>query len=195
VRFLLRLVLLLILLAGVAGELLLPSLIESRVEQQVRANTDDVAVVEAEVGSFPFLPSLLLDGRVDSLDVELLELADQQVSFGDVHFGLEGIQLDRDVLLGGQLHVTDIDVGYVRIEVVDERLRDTMEAVEDLGPEAVRLRDRVLELAPEGAQAVEIPIDDRLLPCTPDVEVEGDLAVFSCEFHDVPPVLLEAALG
>jgi hypothetical protein len=78
--------------------------------------------------------------------------------------------------------------------VVDERLRTAMEAVEDLGPGAVRLRDRALELVPEGAQAVEIPMGDRLLPCTPDVEVEGELAVFSCEFYDVPPVLLEATL-
>jgi hypothetical protein len=194
VRTLLGFVLLVAVAAAVAGELLLPSMIESRVEEQIRANTDGEAVVEAEVGAFPFLPPLLLDGRVDSLDVQLLELAGREVTFGDVHVGLEGIQLDREVMLGGELHITAIDVGYVRIEVVDERLAAAMESVERLGPDAVRLRDRALQLAPPGASAVEIPIDERLVPCAPDVEVVDDVAVFACEFHDVPPVLLEAAL-
>jgi hypothetical protein len=194
VRTLLGFVLLVAAIAAVAGELLLPSMVESRVEEQVRANTDGEAVVEAEVGTFPFLPTLLLDGRVDSLDVQLLELSGREVTFGDVHFGLEGIQLDREVMLGGQLRITSIDVGYVRIEVVDERLGAAMESVERLGPEAVRLRDRALELAPEGEAAVEFPIDERLVPCTPDIEMEGDTAVLTCEFQDVPPVLLEAAL-
>jgi hypothetical protein len=194
VRTLLGFVLLIVVVAAVAAELLLPSMIEARVEEQVRANTDDAAVVEAEVGSFPFLPGLLLDGRLDALTVELMELAGREVTFGDVEFGLEGIDLDREVLLGGELRVTDIESGFVRIEVIDERIGAAMDAVDRLGPEAVELRDRVLELAPDGARSLEVPIDDRLLPCTPEVEVDGDVAVFTCEFQDVPPVLLEVAV-
>jgi hypothetical protein len=193
VRTLLVLVLIVGGLGLLAAELLAPRLLEEQIEEQVRVNTGEVATVEAELGGFPFLPGLLLDGRVETLDLRLEELAGREVTFGEVEVALEGILLDRDVLWGGELRVTGIDVGTIRLELVDERIGAVSDVVDRLGSDAVRLRDRALELAPQGVQPVQLPLDDDLLPCSPSAELDGDVVRLECEFEDVPPMLLEAS--
>jgi hypothetical protein len=193
VRNLLVLVLIVGGLGLLAAELIAPRLLEEQIEDQVRANTGQAATVEADLGGSPFLPGLLLDGRVETLDLRLEEVAGREVTFGTVEVSLEGILLDREVLWGGQLRVTDIDVGTIRLELIDERIGAISDVVDRLGSDAVRLRDRALELAPEGAEAVQVPLDEDLLPCSPSAELDGDVVRLECEFQDVPPMLFEAS--
>lgn len=188
---------LLVLVVGVAlaAELLLPSLLAARVEERVREHTRDVAAVDAEVGARPFLPPLALEGRVDTLRVELTEVAGRTLDTATVTFALEDLTLDRSRLLAGDLHVTAIGRGVAELTLTDARIGRVSEAADGIGADAARWAGRVLELAPEGMDRLEIPVDHELLPCAPDVTVEDDTVRLRCALEDVPPVLVNLATG
>lgn len=183
--------LVLVLGAGLVAELLLPDLLEERVEEQVQASTRGVADVTAELGDGPLLPGLLLQGRVSSLDLRLREVAGREVTVGDAELELRGIELDRRALLGGAIEVTDVEAGVARLRIVDDRIASVGEALERLGPTASDLGGRALELAGD----VVTPADTAWMPCQPTVEVEGDRLLLECAFDQVPEFLREATLG
>lgn len=191
-KLLVIVVLLIGILAGV-GELVAPRLVEARVEEQVRARTDGAAAVRADAGSFPFLPRLLLDGRVRSLSVTLEEVTGYEVPFATVTLGLEGIHLDREELLRGEVEVTDVDAGLAVVEIEQAVLAGTLDVAFDLAPDTVEVRGRSLVLAPAGGAAFEVAIPEAFMPCAPELELDDPLVRLSCALEEVPSVLVRAA--
>jgi hypothetical protein len=182
-------------LVAIVAELLAPRMLEARVEALAREHTDGGATVTADAGGFPFLPRLLLDGVVERLTVTLDELDGQEVTIATVALSLDGIHVDRDAMLGGQVEITDIDTGTVLVEVAEDDLSDALGIPVDLDPEMVGLAERALEVTAAGGGAVRVPVPHELLPCDPDMEVAGDLVRLTCVIDEVPGVLARAATG
>lgn len=159
---------------GVAVEVAAPMLVESRVEDRVRANVAGAASVDADAGRFPFVPRLLLDTEVRSLAVTLDEVTGYAVPFAEVTFELRGIHLDRDALFNGEVEITAIDTGAATVGIDNEVLGGVAGAV-----------------PAEAARNVAVP--DLFLPCAPEAEPDDDRVALTCEFNEVPNVLVRAA--
>jgi hypothetical protein len=188
----LRVLLILVVVAAVVAELALPAFVEARVERIVDEHTSGDARVDADAGDFPFLPGLLMDGVVDRLDVTLREVGGQEITIGRVTMGLEGIEVDRSRLLAGAVEVVGIASGHVLVEVEEDAISEALGVPVDLDPAMVDLAGRALEVVAPGGPSLQLPVPENLLPCTPDVEVVDGVARLSCEFDEVPGVLLRA---
>ena len=182
-----------VVIAGAVAEVLVPPMVEARVEEAVHEHTSGAATVDAEAGSFPFVPGLLLDGTVDRLDVTLREVADQRITIGTVALRLDGIHLDRRQLLAGTLEVVDVDRGRVQVEIAESEIVDAL-GVGDLDSRMVDMARRGLEIAADG-RSLEVPVPEGLLPCTPEVETTEAGVRLRCEFEGVPDVLSGRTLG
>lgn len=159
---------------GVAAEVAAPMLVESRVEERVRQNVGGAAAVEADAGRFPFVPRLLLHTEVGYLAVTLDEVSGYSVPLAEVTFEMRGIHLDRDALFNGEVEVTAVDTGVATVGIDNEVLG----AVADGVPA-------------EAARNLAVP--DLLLPCAPETESGDDRVELTCEFHEVPDMLVRAA--
>lgn len=185
-------VLLILMAAAVVAELALPAFVEARVERAVVAHTSGEARVEAEVGDFPFLPDLLLGGMVDRLDVTLHDVGGQELTLGRVSMRLTGIEVDRPQLLAGTVEVVGIASGHVVVELEEDAISNALGAPIDLDPAMVDLAGRALEVVAPGGASLQLPVPEDLLPCSPDMEVVETVVRLSCEFDEVPGVLLRA---
>lgn len=187
-------VLITVLLVGVAGlaaaaEVMAPRLVEDRVEQRVRENSREAAAVEADAGTFPFVPRLLMDTEVRRLAVTLTEIAGQELTLTAVTYELEGIHLDRDALFEGEVEVTDIDTGTATLTISREELA----AVADVVPDEVEVDGRTISLAPAGVAGPQMAVPPELLPCEPQAETSEEELRLSCVFQEVPAVLVRSA--
>jgi hypothetical protein len=187
----LRVLLILIVVAGVVAELALPAFVEAGVERTVEERTSGEARVEADAGDFPFLPGLVLDGVVDRLDVTLREVGGQEVTIGTVRMGLEGIEVDRSRLLSGSVEVVGLASGHVLIEVEEADISDALGVPVDVDPAMIDLAGRALEVVAPGRGALQVPVPKDLLPCTPEMEVVDTVVRLTCAFDEVPGVLLD----
>lgn len=188
----LRMLLILAVAAAVVAELALPAFIEARVERTVEEHTSGDARVDADAGDFPFLPGLLSDGVVDRLDVTLSEVGGQAITISRVTMGLEGIEVDRSRLLAGAVEVVGIASGHVLVEVEEQAISDALGVPVDLDPAMIDLAGRALEVVAPGGPSLQLPVPEEMLPCAPDIEVVDGVARLSCEFDEVPGVLLRA---
>lgn len=182
-KALLSVVVLVVLALAVVAEWGAPRLVADRVEQRVNSNLGGAAAIEADAGSFPFVPRLLADNRVRRVTMSLEEIAGEEVPFGSVAVELRGIVLDRQQLFSGDVEVTAIESGTATLTLRSGAL------------------DRLRELLPGGTdpselaegQRVPVPLPSQLVPCTPRVQSSEDATRLSCEFQQVPSALLQAA--
>lgn len=177
----------LVLIVGVAGELATPGMIEAGIEDTVRSHTDEHARVEADASGSPFLPGLLLEGRVEQVEVTLREIAGHELAIGTAAIGAEGIHLDRAAMYRGDVRITDVERGTATIIIDQAELSDAMGAPVDLDPALVDLAGTALEVA--GTPVFDIPVDTPLMPCAPDLEVDAPHVRLSCTFAGIPGVL------
>jgi hypothetical protein len=174
---------------GAAAEVMAPRLVEDRVEQRAEENARGAAGVEADAGSFPFVPRLLANTEVRSLAVTLTEVAGAEVTFAEITYELQGIHLDRDKLFEGEAEVTDIDTGVFTATVTEE----TLGAVGEVAPGDVEVDGRTLSLGPADLSPAQVVVPERLLPCEPQAETTDEGLRLTCVFHEVPQVLVRAA--
>lgn len=158
--------------AALVVELVAPQVASTRIEERVQAQTADVLGVSAKVGPFPVVTRLLATNKVPSLRITIDEIVGQQLPVAAVRFELEGVTLDRDALLSGEVRVRDIDRGRVTA-VLDPNVADA------LGVQGGAL--------PAGLPDIALP---GILPCTPrETATRGDRIELSCAI-DVPPAFL-----
>lgn len=171
---------------GATAEWAAPRLVADRVEQRVNDNLGGAASVEADAGTFPFVPRLVADNRVRRVTVTLDELAGQELTFGSVAVELHGIALDREQLFSGDVEVTAIDSGTAIVTVDDSAL----DALGQFLPGDV---DPSQLATGQGLESLSLPLPDRLIPCAPQARDADEGLRLSCEFQQVPSVLLRAA--
>lgn len=178
---------------GVAGELVAPGLVEARIEDTVRAHTDEQAAVEAHASGRPFLPRLLLDGRVEGVEVTLREVAGAELTIGTAAVGAEGIHLDRGAMYRGEVRITEVERGTATILIDQAELAEGLGGPVDLDPELVELAGSALRVA--GTTVLDVPVDTQLMPCSPDLEVDPPQLRLRCTFAGVPGLLRSVPEG
>ncbi|MEX0658101.1 MAG: LmeA family phospholipid-binding protein [Egibacteraceae bacterium] len=186
--------------AALAVELVAPQLASARIEERVQEQTAGALGVSARVGPFPVVTRLLATNEVPRLSVTIDEVVGQQLPVAAVRFELEGVSLDRDALLGGQVRVRAIDRGRVTAVLDPNVLTDALGVpvrIED-GQLVVEIAGtrRTLPLDVQGG-AVRLPAGlpdialPDILPCAPDeTATGGDRIELSCTI-DVPPPFLQ----
>lgn len=196
--------------AVVSAEIVGRRAVASQVEQRLR-DSGMSGRIEITVGSSPWRPSVLaaLAGRgLDELDVRIVDGTVGGLAVTGADYRLSDIE--GDVSLGsGAVVVRSIGRGDVRLELPAESLASTVgsELIARDGRlwaagtlpwdrRAVKLRvvDGSLELGGDAAALwggpVEVPVaDGYLLPCPPEVTVDGELLVLTCHGNDLPGVL------
>lgn len=186
--------------AALAVELVAPQLASARIEERVQEQTAGVVGVSAHVGPFPVVSRLLATNEVARMSVTIDEIVGQQLPVAAVRFELEGVTLDRDALLSGEVRVREIDRGRVTAVLdpnvltdalgVPVRIEDGALVVGIAGTEQrlpLALEGRALRL-PAGLPDLVLP---DILPCAPDeTATSGDRIELSCTI-DVPPAFLQ----
>lgn len=183
---------------AVVLELLAPVLAGLQIEEQVRERARDAAGVDAEVGTFPVVTRLLATQRVRRMAVTLDEVARQEVRFTAVRYELQGVRLDREALLRGDVRVTAIRGGQVTAEVTPGALTEALGVPVDVqdgllsaaGIDAgvvPQVQGRSLVLPAGGLPGIPLPED--LIPCQAEARVEDDSVQVTCALQDVPFIL------
>lgn len=199
-------VLVVLLLAG--AELLARPAIEQAVEDHVDERLD-VSSVDARLGGFLVVPTMLATGEVSRLDVDVRDLVRPELTVESVRVRLFGIEVDRGALLEGKARLERVDRGEVEAEVSQADLQAAIPegvAVLQLSPGratvhvggvaadvGVDVSGSVLQLdlGPLPALTVSLPAD--VFPCPLEGEVlEGRLRLW-CTLEEVPTWLLEQA--
>jgi hypothetical protein len=193
----LALSLVLLVAAASIAEALTPRVIEGRIERAVGAEVPEAAHVTAAVGDAPFLPPLLTEGRVETLDVTLRDVATPAVTVAEIDFAFEDVVLDRGALLRRELVVHDLGAGRVRAEVAVEDLVTALDLPTDRLPDAVTdaidVEAGLIELAGRAAGSVRLP--EGLLPCDPTVTVREAVVELTCEVRELPAILRDLDLA
>lgn len=188
-------------------ELAAPSFLEARIEERVRERTRDVAVVDAEVGSFPVVTRLLATGRIRRMTLTLDQLVRQRLTFATVRLSFEGLELDRSALLEHQqVELRDIETGMLTAELTAEALSDLVGVPVELRSGQVsfevagttltaqpEIRGRTLRLAGRRVAALSVTLPQEFASCTPSLEVRLGRMVLSCRLEELPSLLMAAS--
>ena len=175
---------------GLAVELVVPLLVEQRIEEDVREQTRGAIGIDADLESFPFITRLLLTGRVARLEVGLAQVVRRRLTFSTLAFDIEDIQLDRSALSRRDLEVRGIGRATVTATLDEEALSEAGAYV-DLGAADVapQVRGRALVVG-TGAAARSLPLPTDLFPCEPAARLQEEAIVLSCVVDEVPSLLL-----
>lgn len=164
-----RKLLLLVVIVGALGgaEVASKAYAESKVETTIEARTPGQQDPSVTIDSFPFLGRLLFSGTLGDVRMRANAVAVGPITLDNVELELEGVRVDRDLLLQQEVKLREIDAGVVYVHL-----------------------ERALPVVVEGR--VPIPQTD-LIPC--DVEITGtpDGSVLSCRFTRVPQLFVEAS--
>jgi hypothetical protein len=183
----LRIFLLLLVGAWVAGEVTLVAMGERELERRVAAEIHDAASVEADISTFPAVTRLALTGRVNRVSVEFTDVSRQGLTFAEASFSFDGVHVDRTALLRRDPRVESIDRGTATLAIDAGAISSALgRAVSLAGEEVAAVGSSILV----GGGAVPLPRD--LLPCDPEVRVEGERVIASCTVNEIPRAFIDA---
>lgn len=179
---------------------------ERRLEERaVRAAGGVGATATAEVGSFPFLPRLLLTGSVPDVRVRAQPVTAGPLTLAAVEVDLDGVVLDRSALYGGQVRLRGIDGGTVTVELDAGVLTEALGVPVEIAEGALKVAgaglpvvaraevvDGTLVVSAAGVAALRLAVPrTELSPCrAAEVTVVGDRLRLVCRIEAVPAGLL-----
>ena len=193
----------------VAGDYTARGFVESKVNERAKQEAPAGATVSASIGSFPFVPRLLLSTEVSHVGVHLENLAARVITFAQVDIDLHGVQLDRSRLFGDRkVRIVAIDKGTIEATLTQEALSDALHVPVTIASGVVNVKvlgasipvtpgvnsNGALTLKGPGLSrsfTLAIPKTD-YIPCLGDITVLAGRIRFGCEINDVPPALLDA---
>lgn len=187
-----------VLVAGVvAAELVAPTWVAARAEAAISESTDGRVGTQVEVSGPPLLIPFAVTSRVSSWEVQLTRVGATDVPL-DVSLALSDITLDRARLLGGEVVVTAVEQGRVRVSAdlsgqVPAPLQGLADELADAGAE------RLLE-ALDGSMGVaasegSVRVGDLVLPVVPGscrFTNENLVVTARCDLREIPDFLLAA---
>lgn len=178
---------------------------EARLARRAAEAAGEQATAEATIGSFPFLPRLLLAGSAGDVRVRAETVTAGPLLLDAVEVDLEGVELDRSALYGGQVRLRDIDGGTVTVELDAVQVTDALDVPVRLAAGVAQVvvagQPVTAEVAVDGGAVVltvaglaplrlELPLTE-LSPCrAARVRLEGARLLVSCRVTDVPPGLV-----
>lgn len=195
-----------VLVALYVGDVLARSAAESEVESGIRSSVEGVGGVDARIRSFPFTVRLAAAGQVSTLDIRLTDVVGRGIDVASLRLRIEGLRLERRVLLGGRARITDVDEVTVTASIteaevraatgIDVRLLDGRASVTVAGVTAdaeVTVTEGRIELRAGGLPAISVPVPgDELLPCAVSARVVVGALLAECTTDRLPPIVIEA---
>lgn len=182
---------------------------ESKLEERARMELPG-ATVDARIPSFPFLPRLLLSGRVSEVDFSLGKVAAGDASLPDVNVDLAGVQLDRSALLKERkARLLGIGRGSVAVSITAQQLSDAVHMPVEIGGGVIRISiggrwveatasaessKVILKAEGVGPLVMTVPKSD-LIPCLAHVTVLSGRLRVTCAIENIPAPLRGAALA
>lgn len=202
----LAIVLLVVLLLGVVLDVGSRRLLEGRVESEIESadRQIDVGDVQADIGSFPFLPGLAMRGEVNHLSLRLEDLVTPGVTFAVLRLTVDGLTFDRAVLFNGEVKVQRIDRASVKAEISEGAASDAVGVPVTFTPGAASVLvagqprpatvaldgNGDLTLTAQGVGQLVIPLSQSdYFACTPEVAVKAAKLVIRCSSRGIPPAL------
>lgn len=202
-----KLIVLVVLVGGlVLGDVLARSAAESAVESGLRSRVEGVGAVDAQIRSFPFTVRLGAAGEVSTLDLRLSDVVGRGIDLAWLRLRMDGLRLDRSLLVGGEARITDIDEVAVTANITeasvreatgaDVRLLDGRATVTVAGvtadAELAVAEGRIL-LAIAGLPPFSVPLPgNELLPCAVDAEVVVGALLAACTADRLPRIVVDA---
>jgi hypothetical protein len=180
---------------------------EAQIESRARAELPAQVSVAAHIRGFPFLPPLLIAGKVSEVDGHFENVPAGALTLAAVDIDLHGVRLNRHKLFSERkVELTDIDSGTVSIDLAVGVLTKALgvpvttangevqlRVAGVAGVAKLSVRDNALVFDVAGVtRRVAIP-RTRLVPCATNVTVLTGRLRLSCTIRDVPAGLLGAA--
>ena len=198
--------------AAVAGEVVVPPRIEESIEDRVSEQVPEAAAVDAELDSFPVVARGLATGEVQRLVVSLRDVAMPQVHIDSVRVEATGIDVSRRALFDGEVSLQRIDHGTLTAVVTEAALEEAMPgrvgdltltpgraeitiARQTVGSDVTVSQGRVrfdLGFLPDAA--VDLP-GREFFPCDLAGEVVDGAVHLGCTLERVPDYLLRRIDG
>lgn len=192
------------------GDVAARSLAEDRIAARAESAAGGQASASADIESFPFVLRLLLGGKAGDISVHVEDVVAPGLNLARVDLDLEGVELDRDILLSKRkARITDVALARVTAHIdaatvskafggLQVSFRDGAVHASIGGRDvaaAVSVQKGRLAVRFPGGPSATIPIPHTdLLACDADAfELEDDELVVSCSTTEVPPALLRAA--
>lgn len=185
----------------------------------VQAKADDLAhekappgsTITTSIGAFPFVPRLALSTSVSHVGVHVENLDTTAITFAQVNIDLRNVKLDRSELLSKRkVKITSIDSGTISATVTSEGLSKALHIPVTIadGVVNVTLLGRTIPVTPSMSATgkltltgpagrsfkLTIPKTD-YVPCLGEITVLAGRIKLSCQIHEIPPALIEAAQG
>lgn len=180
----------LVFVLGLVADIGLKAMAESQIETTAKREAPE-ASADAAIPVFPFLPPLLLAGKVDEVSVHLADVPAGPAVFERLDFDLHGVEISRRAL------VNDREVELVAID------RGTVTAVVPLPSVArnvpasgltARIQGRSIVISGPGGMSVPLPMPRAsLVPCGEGTAtIVGGRVRISCTLEEIPPALVDA---
>ena len=174
---------------GLVADIGLKAMAESQIETTAEREAPESSA-DAAIPVFPFLPPLLLAGKVDEVSVRLANVKAGAAVFERLDFDLHGVEISRRALFN------DREVELVAID------RGTVTALVPL-PAAARnlpvsgltaqVRGRSIVVSGPRGLSVSIPMpESALVPCEGTASLVGGKVRISCALEEIPPALVTA---
>ncbi len=195
----------------VVGDVSARAFVETKATQRAQLEAPPGSVVTASIGGFPFIPPLMLGGKVSQVGVHLENVTANVVTFATVDLHLHGVELDRAKLFKDRkVRIIDISSGSIDVTVTQQALTSALHVPVSIadGQMTVTILQKSFSVTPSisangkltltGAAGrsltLTIPKLD-YVPCLGEITVLAGRLRLSCEIQDVPPALVDAVEG
>jgi hypothetical protein len=179
-----------VLVLGFAADIGAKALAVSQIESAARRQAPE-ASANAAIPVFPFLPPLLLAGKVNEVSVHMVHVAAGPIFFDSLDFDMHGVQLSRKALLQQRrIELVKIDRGTVTALAALPAAAAALPS----GAVTARVSGRSILLRGPGGLSASIPLPaTSLIPCAGTAAVEAGRVKLTCTLTDIPPALVRAA--
>lgn len=175
---------------GLVADIGLKAVAESQIETTAKREAPE-ARTNAAIPVFPFLPPLLLAGKVDEVSVHMADVPAGPAVFDRLDFDLRGVEISRRALLNDrEVKLLAIDRGTVTAVVPLPSVARNL-PVSGL---TARIQGRSIIVRVPGGISVPLPMPSAsLVPCDDGTAtIVGGRVRISCTLEDIPPALVEA---
>lgn len=204
-----KLIIIVVVVLGVGGiaDVSARAWAQGQIESRVRAEVPSQVGVSVHIHALPFIPPLLLSGRLSEADGHFTNVPAGPLVLSAVDIELHGVRFDRHKLINERkAEIVAISDGTVRIELTAATLSGFLHVPVQIANGEVKagiagvtigvrvsVQGNALLLGAAGV-TLRVPIPrTRVVPCVDDVTVLAGRVRLSCTIHDVPPALLKAA--
>lgn len=204
----LLLLLAVVVVGGLGADIVLKNRAESRLAAEIVTRAPGTTGVQARIRSFPFVGRLLVSGRVAQIDVTAQHASPGGVSLFDIRLRVEDVVMDAGEATRGRAVVRSIGRGSLQADLgqdeINARLPKQFQVRLQQGAAVISgpggaegtltAKDGRVQLRVGGRSVLDLAVPtSALLPCTPVGTFVAGAVRLTCNFTEVPEVLVDLA--